>query len=737
MSCLRGEAGDTMIEVVMAALIVALIAAAVFTGLSAAAHIAGAQRHESAAAALAQQDEQRLRGLTVQDLVASASGSCTSAVPPDGNGCYTQTIDNETYTITSTAKFYSASSGSASCTTSGIASADYIATSSVVSWQNANDGRQPIEEHSLITPSTGGQIVVAVQDNVVTPVTGLASATVTITGPGSSTATQSATTDSNGCALFAAVTAGTYSVSATIPSPYVTYGGTATQSVALANNQTQTVTFNVAQAATINASFQTRVNGTASAIPFDTFSLRATSESAAQSFGTVGTYATPPATVSTGATIYPYSSGYDAYAGNCTNDDPGASSDTAVSPTQNGTSTATINVPSMLLSLTTQGSASAGIVNDNSSQVTYTGNWGYSAGQSWDNSPPYPGDYNDDEHASDTGGSTASFTFTGTSIEWITSLDSTKGNADVYIDGTKVASSLDLYSPYRVNQVIGYAATGLSAGTHTIKIVVDGTHDSRSSDYWVSIDAFVVGSITAVNDTSATYQGSNWVHYYDGGDYQGDEHYDATAGDTASYTFTGTGIEWISNLYSNHGYADVAIDGTTVATNIDTFVSSGKTYAYPAFGDANLPYGTHTITIKVDGTHDANASGSYITVDEFIVTNAQSSSSSTSVTSWPSSWTIKTYDSCSTPVGRTLPSNPVATTVSGQTVFPVAAPYGSSFQVCVANSATGTNTGALPSGSSRLSNIDFTGTTIQSLKLPTSTTATGNSAVFDSSGSCP
>ncbi|HEY5230939.1 MAG TPA: hypothetical protein VIJ11_08630, partial [Galbitalea sp.] len=619
-----------MIEVVMAALIVVLIAAAVFTSLSAAARISGSQRHQSVAAELAQQDEQRLRGLTVQQLVATAAGSCASTAPADGNGCYTQTIDHETYTVNSTASFYSASSGSQSCTTSGVGNADYVAATSKVTWQNSNDSRQPVEDHSLITPSTGGEIVVAMQDNVGSSTAGLSGATVTITGPGTSTATQSATTDGNGCALFVAITAGSYSVSATVPSPYVTYGGTTTQSVQVANSQTQTVTFNVAQPATINASFQTTVNGTASSIPFDTFSVEATSESSAQSFGTAGTYATPPSTVSSGATLYPYSSGYEAYAGTCTSDDPGASHDSSVTASEGGTSTPTVKVPSMLLGLSTQ-SSSGGIVNNNSSLVSYTGSW--NQGVSW------TGDYNNDEAASNTPGSTASFSFTGTSIEWITSLDATKGEADVYIDNNKVASNIDLYSAWRVNQVIGYAATGLSAGTHTIKIVVDNAHDSKSSDYYVSIDAFAVGSVTQVDDgSSVTYSGSGWTNDVNGSDTSGDynhtEHYDPNSGDSASYTFTGTGIEWISNLYQNHGYANVSIDGSTVLSNVDTFTASlnGKIFDYSAFSVSNLAYGTHTIKVSVAGSHDSQANGTYIVIDEFIVTNAQSSSSSTSVT---------------------------------------------------------------------------------------------------------
>ena len=258
-----------------------------------------------------------------------------------------------------------------------------------------------------------------------------------------------------------------------------------------------------------------------------------------------------------------------------------------------------------------------------------------------------------------------------------------------------------------MNQVIGYAATGLANTSHTIKIVVDNAHDSQSSNYYVSIDAFVVGSVTQVDDGSSSvhaHSGSGWTNDVNGGDTSRRLHphraYDANSGDSASYTFTGTGIEWISNLYQNHGYANVSIDGTTVLSNADTYTAAAnnKLFDYPAFGVSNLAYGTHTIKISVAGSHDSQANGTYIVIDEFIATNAQGSSSTTPVTSWPSGWTIKTYDSCSTPVARILPSNPVATTVSSQTVFPVAAPYGSSLQVCIANSATNTNTGALPSG---------------------------------------
>ncbi len=725
-----------MIEVVCAALIVALVAAAVFTGLSAAAHISGTQRHQSVAIELAQQDEQRLRGLTVQELVASASGGCASTAPLDGNGCYTQTIDNQTYTISSTAQFYSASNGSQSCTTSSVGSADYIATTSKITWQNTTS--QPVEEHSLITPASGGQIVVAVQDNAQSPTTGLSGATVTITGPGTNTSTQTQTTDSSGCALFVAVTAGSYSVSATIPGPYVAYGGTTTQSVQLANNQTQTVTFNAARAATVNASFQTAVNGTASAIPFDTFSLAATSESAAQSFGTVGSYATPPSTVSSGAGLYPYSSGYNAYAGTCTSDDPGSSLDTPVTVTEGGTTPATVNVPSMLLGLTSSFTSPGGTteVDDSNSSVTFAQGTGSSNG--WTTQGSTPGDYNSAEHYSNVAGNAASYTFTGTSITWVTKLYSNHGYADVYIDGTDLAHNINTYSASTMYQYQAFTYVWPTSGTHTIKVVDDGGTPPGSSGSYIAIDAFIVGTYTPtqVPNTSASiaYTGT-WGSYTNSSEYSGSEHNNGVAGSTASLTFTGTSVAWITSEWPDHGYADVYMDGTDVAPNVDTYAASA-TFQVEAFEENWTTSGTHTIKVYVDGRHDGSSTGNNVSIDEFIVANAQSSST-TSVTSWPGSWAMKTYDSCSTPVARPLPSNPVATTVSSQTVFPVPAPYGSSLQVCIANSGTNTNTGALPSGSTQLSNTDFTGRTIQSLTLPTSSTATGNSAVFANSGSCP
>jgi len=72
---LRAERGDTLVEVVIGALMVALIATASLGGFADIGHLGQTQRSEAQAAALAQQDQARLRGLTIAQLSANGAGT--------------------------------------------------------------------------------------------------------------------------------------------------------------------------------------------------------------------------------------------------------------------------------------------------------------------------------------------------------------------------------------------------------------------------------------------------------------------------------------------------------------------------------------------------------------------------------------------------------------------------------------------------------------------------------------
>ncbi len=101
LSAAGSQQGLTLIEVMFSAMLVVLIGAAVVTGLGATAQISGDQRLRSQADALAQQDQERLGGLSDLELTQLNQVPARSVA-----------IDGATYTITSSATYLNSSGGS-------------------------------------------------------------------------------------------------------------------------------------------------------------------------------------------------------------------------------------------------------------------------------------------------------------------------------------------------------------------------------------------------------------------------------------------------------------------------------------------------------------------------------------------------------------------------------------------------------------------------------------------------
>ncbi len=118
---------------------------------------------------------------------------------------------------------------------------------------------------------------------------------------------------------------------------------------------------------------------------------------------------------------------------------------------------------------------------DTDSALQYAGSWTHAANQSYTGS-----DYKNTESFSNTAGDSLTIPFTGTAIRWIGSKTDNHGYADVYLDGVKQAT-VDCSGSQ--SQAVLYQAGGLTGGAHTLKIVVDGSHASGSTDNFVSIDA--------------------------------------------------------------------------------------------------------------------------------------------------------------------------------------------------------------------------------------------------------
>ena len=73
----------------------------------------------------------------------------------------------------------------------------------------------------------------------------------------------------------------------------------------------------------------------------------------------------------------------------------------------------------------------------------------------------------------------ATYTFTGSSIAWVSSRGPTRGSADVYVDGVRRAT-VSLYSSEFSARATVFAYGWATSGTHTIRIVVAGTPGHRA-----------------------------------------------------------------------------------------------------------------------------------------------------------------------------------------------------------------------------------------------------------------
>lgn len=84
-------------------------------------------------------------------------------------------------------------------------------------------------------------------------------------------------------------------------------------------------------------------------------------------------------------------------------------------------------------------------------------------------------------------GASATFTFTGTQVSWISSKSPSGGSAKIYLDGVLV-KTVSTYSTATQNSVLAWKSAVLTRGSHRVKIVVVGTAGHPR----VGIDAFDV-----------------------------------------------------------------------------------------------------------------------------------------------------------------------------------------------------------------------------------------------------
>jgi hypothetical protein len=103
----------------------------------------------------------------------------------------------------------------------------------------------------------------------------------------------------------------------------------------------------------------------------------------------------------------------------------------------------------------------------NSTAMTFSGQWQYFGSRGF-------GDYGDDVNGTWAAGVSASYTFTGTGVDYLSEVNPDQGTVEVYLDG-KHEATVDLKGgPPRKAQQVVFSRSGLSAGKHTVKIVNTG-----------------------------------------------------------------------------------------------------------------------------------------------------------------------------------------------------------------------------------------------------------------------
>jgi prepilin-type N-terminal cleavage/methylation domain-containing protein len=245
---LHGEDGFALIEVLVSALILAIVAAGVMALLQATTRSAASERRHSEAYAIVQEDQARLRSMRLSALNRLEQVRTVS-------------IDGNEFTVTSQGVFVNNTSGQPSSCTSGETSADYVRITSSTTWPG---NQQPVVVQSIVSPSNGsldpnhGTLVVTLKNAAAGPISG-------VELKGSGAGNFSGKTDSTGCANFTDLPAGSYSVIPNAPGLVDKHGeSAAAQPTSISAGTTNTLPLELDYPATLPVEFENRIGSTPS-----------------------------------------------------------------------------------------------------------------------------------------------------------------------------------------------------------------------------------------------------------------------------------------------------------------------------------------------------------------------------------------------------------------------------------------------------------------------------------------
>ncbi|MGW1132959.1 family 43 glycosylhydrolase [Streptomyces griseoluteus] len=132
--------------------------------------------------------------------------------------------------------------------------------------------------------------------------------------------------------------------------------------------------------------------------------------------------------------------------------------------------------------------------------------------------------------------------------------------------------------------------------------------DPGSGNYWINDDGRTSG-VGGVTYSGTWNSGTGCAAQC----FWSDDHWSDRAGNSATFTFTGTRVALLSVQDTGNGIAAISVDGGP-EQRVDFYgaIRTGETLQYLS---PRLADGPHTLRVRVTGEHSAASSGSFISVD--------------------------------------------------------------------------------------------------------------------------
>jgi Tfp pilus assembly protein PilV len=302
---LNGEDGFALIETLVSAVLLVVIALALLAGADRASSTSLSGKSRSVAAALAEQDQERMRSMPVTAL----SNYHPAPAPP-------VPVGGVDYTVASRADWVHDTTGATeSCADSG--QSDYLRITSTVTSNVVGRAIAPVTISSLVAPPAAfganqGTLAVMVKDSRNQAVVDM---NVSVTGPTS----RAVATNDAGCAIFSHITAGQYHVQLNAPGWVDPTNTTAVDSLQNVSAGTVTgATLSYDRAAKVAVAYETYVGS--ATVPSTGWGATALATQGAASWSFRGT--APPQTSVDATSLYPATTGYKFYAGECAGESP-------------------------------------------------------------------------------------------------------------------------------------------------------------------------------------------------------------------------------------------------------------------------------------------------------------------------------------------------------------------------------------------------------------------------------